>query len=93
MSILKKLEDSNVNENEIKFLNNLLLETKKLRLESMQSFDKANAMLELANFIYKDALQEDEKILKLKKEAEELANKYKEEMLLLDSLIEKLNFL
>jgi len=93
MSILKKLEDSNVNENEIKFLNNLLLETKKSRLESMQSFDKANAMLELANFVFKDALQEDEKILKLKKEAEELANKYKEEMLLLDSLIEKLNFL
>jgi len=93
MSILKKLEDSNVNENEIKFLNNLLLETKKSRLESMQSFDKANAMLELANFVFKDALQEDEKILRLKKEAEELANKYKEEMLLLDSLIEKLNFL
>jgi|688.fasta_scaffold1228145_3 hypothetical protein len=90
MSILKILENSNVNPEEFQFLVDLLKRTKKDSENSIKKFDDAEIMLKAIALIHPAFVKEGE-VADIKSQAEKALTRIKEELLLLDSLIKKLD--
>lgn len=90
MSILKILEDSNVNVEEFQFLVDLIKRNKINAELAIKKYDEAETMLKAIAIIYPE-FEEENKISELKQKAEKVLENTKKELLFLNSLTKKLD--